>query len=125
MKAPTDLELDASIARMLLVGIVLSAIVVIAGAGLELRSASPVIPDYSHFHATSVSLRTITGVIRSAIQLNADGVIQLGLLLLIATPIARVIFCVVGFARQRDVLYVGVSTAVLAILIYSLVRVSL
>ncbi len=46
--------------------------------------------------------------------------IQLGILLLIATPVVRVVFCVVGFARQRDRLYVAVRTLVLAILIYSL-----
>lgn len=125
MKAPTDQELDVSITRMLLFGIVLSAIVVMAGAGLALRNPLPAVPDYSHFQATNVSLRSIAGVMHSAFHLNADGVIQLGLLLLIATPIARVIFCVVGFARQRDTFYVAVSAAVLAILIYSLVRVAL
>jgi uncharacterized membrane protein len=61
----------------------------------------------------------------SAFHLNADGVIQVGLLLLIATPIARVVFCVIGFARQRDILYVAISSFVLAILFYSLARVSL
>ena len=38
---------------------------------------------------------------------------------LIATPIARVVFSVIGFARQRDWLYVGVTLAVLMLLVYS------
>ena len=46
--------------------------------------------------------------------------IQFGLLLLIATPVARVVLCVIGFARQRDRLYVVVSSVVLLVLIYSL-----
>lgn len=46
--------------------------------------------------------------------------IQLGVLLLIATPVARVVFAVVGFALERDRLYVAVSVAVLAILAASL-----
>ena len=48
------------------------------------------------------------------------GVIQLGLLLLIATPIARVAFSVVGFALERDRMYVVFTLIVLAILLYSL-----
>jgi len=46
--------------------------------------------------------------------------IQLGLLLLIATPVARVAFSVVAFAMQRDRLYVAVALIVLAVLMYSL-----
>jgi uncharacterized membrane protein len=125
MKAPSDQELDISIAKMLLFGITISSIVVLIGASLELRNLPLAAPDYTHFRVTDVHLRSITGVVHSALHLNAYGVIQFGLLLLIATPIMRVLFCVVGFARQRDKLYVAISTTVLAILIYSLARVSL
>ena len=46
--------------------------------------------------------------------------IQLGLLVLIATPIARVAFSLVAFALQRDRIYVIVTLIVLAVLLYSL-----
>jgi uncharacterized membrane protein len=46
--------------------------------------------------------------------------IQLGLLLLIATPIFRVALSIVGFAIERDHLYVGFTAVVLVILLYSL-----
>jgi uncharacterized membrane protein len=46
--------------------------------------------------------------------------IQLGLLLLIATPVARVAFSAAAFAMQRDRLYVVVALIVLAVLMYSL-----
>ena len=45
---------------------------------------------------------------------------QLGLLLLVATPMARVVAALVGFVRQRDLVYVVVSSLVLATLLYSL-----
>lgn len=48
------------------------------------------------------------------------GLIQLGLLILIATPVARVVFSVFAFAQQKDRLSVGVTLLVLAILRYSL-----
>ena len=43
-------------------------------------------------------------------------------MLLIATPIARVLFSVVAFALQRDRTYVVVTLIVLAVLLYSLIR---
>ena len=46
--------------------------------------------------------------------------IQLGLLILIATPVARVAFSAFGFAVERDYLYVGITLFVLAVLLYSL-----
>jgi uncharacterized membrane protein len=45
--------------------------------------------------------------------------IQLGLLFLIATPIARVAFSIAGFAVERDWMYVGFTVIVLVILLYS------
>ena len=79
-------------------------------------------PKYSHFHSESTSLQRIEGVLRGAVHLDANSVIQLGLLFLIATPVARVAFCVVGFARQQDRLYIVISSSVFVILIYSLIQ---
>ena len=58
----------------------------------------------------------MTGVIR----LSPPSIIQFGMVILIATPVARVLLCVVGFARQKDRLYVFISSFVLLVLIYSL-----
>jgi uncharacterized membrane protein len=46
--------------------------------------------------------------------------IQLGILLLVATPIARVMGALVSFALRRDVTYAVISSLVLAALLYSL-----
>ena len=43
-----------------------------------------------------------------------------GFLLLIATPVLRVVACGIAFARRRDWLYVAVSLIVLSFLSYSL-----
>jgi uncharacterized membrane protein len=59
-------------------------------------------------------------VIQSVRGGHGRGWIQLGLLLLIATPIARVAFSIVGFSIERDRLYVVFTVIVLAILLYSL-----
>jgi uncharacterized membrane protein len=65
-------------------------------------------------------LRTLSGIVKDALAFRGRGLIQLGLLLLIATPLARVAFSVLAFAIQRDRLYVVVTLIVLAVLIYSL-----
>jgi uncharacterized membrane protein len=44
----------------------------------------------------------------------------MGLLTLIATPVARVIFCLAAFAIERDRMYLGFTLAVLVVLLYSI-----
>src|SRR5271163_2426447 len=119
MAGLTDKEMEIEIGHMLRIGVSLSALVVFIGGILYLRSEVE-LPDYVHFHATADGLRTIAGVFHGVARFDAASVIQLGILLLIATPVVRVVFCVVGFARQKNRLYVGVSALVLAILVYSL-----
>ena len=118
----TDKQLESAIANMLRFGVVLAAIVVLVGGLMYLHHPSMARPDYSRFHATPPELHTVAGVLRGVLRLDANSVIQLGILLLIATPVVRVIFCIVGFSRQRDALYIGVSITVLVILTYSLFR---
>ena len=51
--------------------------------------------------------------------MGPEGLIQAGLLILIATPVARVMFTLVAFVLERDRVYVGITLAVLSILVYS------
>ncbi len=122
MSRPTDHQLDLSIAAMLRIGVTLAAIVVFAGGVLSLSHPPSASADYTHFHASSETLRTIPGIFHGALHLNPQCIMQLGLVVLIATPVARVAFCVIGFARQRSALYAAISSIVLAILVYSLTR---
>jgi len=117
---PTDQDLDRSVAGMLRFGVTLSALVVFLGGVLYLRHPWLQTPNYTHFHAVDPGLRSVAGIVRGAADLAPASIMQLGLLLLIATPVARVLYCILGFARQRDRLYVLISTTVLVILLYSL-----
>ncbi|MGC9197353.1 MAG: DUF1634 domain-containing protein [Acidobacteriaceae bacterium] len=120
MSGPTDHELELSVAGMLRFGVTAAAIVSTVGGFLYLRQPHPSVSHYKMFHAGSLDLRTISGIWHGAVHLDPRSMIQFGLVLLIATPIARVVFCVVGFARQRDRMYVIVSSIVLLVLLYSL-----
>jgi uncharacterized membrane protein len=120
MSKPTDQDVDISVAAMLRIGITLAAIVVFAGGVLYLRHPWSPMPNYSYFRPAGHSLSTVSGIFGGLIHLQPQSVIQFGLVLLIATPVARVVLCVIGFARQKDRLYVLVSSVVLLVLIYSL-----
>ena len=76
--------------------------------------------DYRVFHGEPSELRAVAGIVRAAIELRPRGLIQLGLLILIATPIARVAISAVAFARRRDWLYTAFAAIVLAALLFGL-----
>lgn len=116
----SDKEMDASISTMLRTGVMLAAALVAAGGALYLRQSSSSIPDYAHLPIEPRMVWSVHEVVQGVVRLNASSVIQFGLLVLVATPVLRVIYCVVGFARQRDGLYVAISCGVLAVLLYSL-----
>ena len=120
MKPLTDKQLDSTIANMLRWGVALAAAVVFLGGILSLRNIPTAAPDYAHFQPAPFP--NSSGLLHGVAHLEPARIIQLGILLLIATPVLRVVFCIAGFARQRDKLYVAISTTVLIILIYSLFR---
>jgi uncharacterized membrane protein len=120
----TDQKLEIAIGRMLQTGVLIAATVVLVGGILYLHQATGPRPDYSHFTVVAEALRSPVGIVSSAMHGDAQSIIQLGLLLLIATPIARVILAAVGFLLERDRLYFWVSLIVLAVLLYSLLHVS-
>ena len=123
MSRPSDQDLDESVAVVLRIGVTLSAAVVILGGVLLSKHMLSAVPDYTHFHPGDPGLRSVMGIVQGSVNFMPKSLIQLGLLLLIATPVARVVLCVIGFARQHNILYVAVSTVVLVILILSFLRV--
>jgi uncharacterized membrane protein len=116
----TDEDVDRVLGRVLQVGVSLSAAIVLCGAVIYLAKRVDLAPDYRVFHGQPIELRTVSGIVAGARAWSGRGLIQLGLLVLIATPIARVLFSVIGFVRQRDWLYVGITLIVLALLAFSL-----
>ena len=116
----TDQVVEERIGNLLRAGVTLSTAVVLFGACVYLVRHGHEMPHYRAFVGTPRDLRSVPGVWKNVLAFKGRGLIQLGLLLLIATPVARVAFSVVAFAIQRDRLYVVVTLIVLAILTYSL-----
>ena len=116
----TDQRVEEWIGALLRAGVTLAAAVVLFGGSVYLGRHGNAAPQYHVFVGEPTDLRTISGIIKDVLAFRGRGLIQLGLLLLIATPVARVAFSVVAFAIQRDRLYVVVTVIVLAILTFSL-----
>jgi uncharacterized membrane protein len=115
----TDKRVDRWIAGLLRGGVVLSAALVLAGGALYVERHAGPLPNYRVFQGQPAELRTVPGIFHSALSMRGRGLIQLGLLLLIATPVARVAFSVIAFLYERDWIYVMVTLIVLGLLCYS------
>ena len=108
--------------RLLQVGVLLASLVVLIGGVLYMRAHAGSWPDYHTFKSEPEHLRQLAGVGRGVAAGDPASIIMLGVLLLIATPVARVAFAVLAFAMERDKLYVAVSLLVLAVLLFGFIH---
>lgn len=115
-----DQRIENIIAQLLRGGVLLAALVVIGGAIPYLGFHPRARVSYHTFHSEPEQFKSVHGVVHLAFSGDVLGIMQLGLLLLIATPIARVLFSVFAFAVERDRMYVVFTLIVLAVLLYSL-----
>jgi uncharacterized membrane protein len=112
--------MDVVVGNLLRAGVILSAAVVFAGGMIYLVRHGVEAPSYHVFRGEPADLRNLRGILQDAFLLRGRGVIQLGLLLLMATPVARVAYLVFAFERKRDRLYSVIASLVLILLLYGL-----
>ncbi|MGB8885518.1 MAG: DUF1634 domain-containing protein [Candidatus Korobacteraceae bacterium] len=115
-----DQRIEVIIGTLLRTGVILAASVVLFGGILYLARHGHDVANYSTFHGEPEDLKSMSDIVHGALQGSAHAIIQLGLLLLIATPVARVIFSAIAFAIERDSMYVVITLIVLGVLLYSL-----
>jgi uncharacterized membrane protein len=116
----SDEHVELFIGNLLRWGVILAAAVALVGGTAFLFLHGGTAADYRVFRGQPDALTSVSGVVRNAYRLRPDAIIQLGLLLLVATPIARVALSLFAFAKQRDHTYVIVTATVLGLLLYSL-----
>lgn len=117
----SDEQVEAIIGNLLRFGVILAATVVLIGASIYLYRHGMQLPDYHRFKGEPADLCSVAGIIKDTFEASGRGIIQLGLLLLIATPIMRVVLSIVAFLFQKDLTYVVLTLLVLIILLYSLI----
>jgi len=116
----TDQGIEQVLGNLLRAGVLFSAFVVSIGAIIYLLRHGHVPVDYRIFRGEPADLRGLRGIVRDSLAIRGRAIIQFGLLLLIATPVVRVAVSIVGFAKERDGMYVVFTLTVFSILLYSL-----
>jgi uncharacterized membrane protein len=112
--------IEPVLGKLLRVGVLTAALIVTVGAVIFLWQDGTSAPHYQIFRGEPGELRSVPGILHRAISFDSRGIIMLGLLALIATPVARVVVSIGAFLVDCDLFYVGVTVLVLSILIYSL-----
>ena len=119
MNGWNDERLERVISLLLRTGVISSAVVVLlGGVGYLVRHGNE-LADYHVFRGAPEEYRSIGAILHAMGPSSFRAIIQFGILLLIATPVARVAFSLVGFVLERDRTYVAITAIVLAILVYS------
>lgn len=109
-----------AIGRLLQAGVVIAAVVVLVGAVLLFVSQGHMPASFSEFQGEPRTLNSAHRALLAALHGDRLAIVQVGLVLLILTPVARVAFTMVAFWLQRDRLYVLLSGVVLLVIVYGL-----
>jgi len=117
----SDHEVQQAIGGLLRLGVIIAAVVTCVGGALLLAQHGGDPVAHQTFQGEPAALESIVGIVRGALSFDGDAIAQFGLLLLIATPVARVAFTLVAFALQGDRKYVVITSIVLSLLVYALV----
>ncbi len=117
----TDLDIERMVSLLLRVGVFIAGAVVLAGGIYFLLRHGNEPVNYRSFVGQPSIDRHAGEIVKGALSGRARSIVQLGILLLIATPIARVALALGGFTLERDKKYIAITAIVLAVLLYSLI----
>jgi len=115
-----DREIEVILGNLLRIGVIIAGTVVIVGAILFLVRHGSEIPGYHIFKPGGFNFSDFQSLFRGIIALRSVSIMELGILLLIAIPVLRVLFSVFAFIYEKDYMYVVFTIIVLLVLIFSL-----
>lgn len=114
-----DADLEKIIGRLLQVGVLLSSLVVLSGGIVYLIRHGGQEPAFSTFRGEPDKMKNPIPMWKAILHGEGRPLIAFGLLLLILTPIARIVFSVAGYLMEKDYLYVGITLFVLAVILWN------
>ncbi|KQM69371.1 hypothetical protein ASE74_05050 [Pedobacter sp. Leaf216] len=115
-----DRDVEKIVGKLLRFGVITASIVVLAGGILFLiQYGTAARPDYHIFKGEENSYITFKGIFMGIFTLKPMAIIQFGVLLLIITPIMRIVFSLFAFVIEKDKMYVIITLIVLAIILGS------
>lgn len=121
MKHDTEGSLQHWVSAVLRIGVMVAGILGAVGLIYYLTNQTGPTPKYGQFLGEGSYRESIGGVFRKALTLDSQSIMQVGILALIATPIARVLVSLIGFVKERDRTYVWITLVVLITLLGSLI----
>ncbi len=121
IKTLTDKDMELLIGWFLRLGVVTACIVAVMGGIIYLyEHGMELVPDYKTFKGEPVSFTTFSGIIKGLVSGNPANIIQMGVVLLIVTPVLRIVLSLFSFAVQKDKLYVCITLIVLFVILFSM-----
>lgn len=115
-----DTDIQSLIGHVLRWGTIISIGIVFFGGIFFIYRHGHSMPDYKTFKGIPIFLQQPGALVAAAMNFKGQAIIQLGVILLIATPILRVVFSTIGFVLEKDYLYVVISLLVLLIIFSSM-----
>ena len=115
-----DTDMQAIIGWILRAGVLISMSVVFIGGVVYLYRHGQTHVDYSTFKGVPDFVGSAGGILHGIFTGRGRAIIQAGIILLIATPIIRVVFSAIGFVIEKDYLYLGITILVLLIILGSM-----
>jgi uncharacterized membrane protein len=115
----TDADLNRSVGNLLRLGVILSVITSLVGF-IKLFTEGFKMPKKYKLLDMGTSSEKVWGHFWETLcKGEGMAIIQLGILLLIFTPLMRIIFALIGYLKEKDYVYVVISSIVLAIMAVS------
>ncbi len=115
-----DADVKLMIGSLLRWGVIVSMSVVFIGGLIYLYRHGNETASYHQFTGEPNFLKNIQGILQGVAAIKGRAIIQTGILLLIATPIARVLLSVFSFLLEKDYLYVVITMIVFGIIVFSM-----
>lgn len=123
----SERDIELYIGNVLRYGVIISCIITLLGGVFYIYQHLGVIPNYKQlpqgveFKGVAEYLRELTTILPEVFKLNGAAIIQLGVVVLIATPIVRVAFSAFSFLLERDYMYVVITIIVLLIIVSNMI----
>ncbi|SDE02895.1 Uncharacterized membrane protein [Mucilaginibacter pineti] len=116
-----DKDIEQFIGLQLRYGVIISSLIVLIGGLIYLSQSGQLqLPPYHQFTGTRAGYTNFGEILTGAIGMRAKAIIQLGVLVLIATPILRIAFSLIGFVLEKDKMYILITTIVLTVMMVSI-----
>ncbi|WP_267401561.1 MULTISPECIES: DUF1634 domain-containing protein [unclassified Chryseobacterium] len=115
----TDVDLNRSVGNLLRLGVILSVVTSLIGFVKLFMEGFKMPKKYSSLAIGNSSDKVWGHFWNSLCKGEGSAIIQLGILLLIFTPLMRIIFALIGYLKEKDYVYVVISSIVLAIMAIS------